>query len=253
MSNIIIKGNQISNYEDENIFIHDQEIVFKKNGDYTLEYVDSDSINLDISILDGVTIKLFIWSCDNELKVKNHYQLGKNSNFILFQFYYNKMVKEEVVVDLNGECSKFSQGFSSISLGSEEYHIVVNHNHHKVSSMISNKCIGLNGSKLQVQIDSNLEKGNVDCVMDQNTRILTLGDVEATIIPNMFIDEDSVEAKHGSVIGSFNEEDLFYLMSRGISEKEAITLLMKGFIFSNLVVDMEKRAKIFQVIQDLRR
>ena len=118
---------------------------------------------------------------------------------------------------------------------------------------MKNKCIGLTGSKIKIKIDSFLEKGNYDCIMNQVSKILTLGDVDALIIPNMFTHEDSVEAKHGSVIGSFQEEELFYLMSRGISEEESITLLMKGFIFSNLVVDMEKRARIFQIIQDLRR
>lgn len=252
MNYIMVNKNKLTEYIDDDISIQKGSITFKRNGDYTLEYVDSDSVCLDLYILDGVTVKLFIWSKDNSLEVHNHYQLGSGSNFILFQFYYNKSVNENVVVDLNGEGSKFSQGFSSISLGEEEYHIIVNHNHHRVSSSICNKCIGMDGSSIRMQIDSVLEKGNVDCVMDQSTKILTLGDVKATIIPNMFIEEDSVEARHGSVISSFQLEELFYLMSRGITKEEAMTLLMKGFIFSNLIVDMEKRARIFQVIQDLR-
>ena len=253
MREIIIDNNLLNDYEDANLLINDRKITFKKNGDYTLEYKNSDFISLDIEVLDGVMVKLFIWSCDNNLTVNNHYSLGKNSNLLLFQFYHNKSVCEQMVVDLNGEFSKFSQGFSSISMGNEEYDIIVNHNHHHVESYLSNKCIGLDGSKIKIQIDSVLDKGNHDCVMDQVSRILTLGDVEAEIIPNMFTHEDSVEAKHGSVIGSFRDEELFYLMSRGITENEAITLLIKGFIFSNLIVDMEKRARIFQIIQDLRR
>ena len=66
------------------------------------------------------------------------------------------------------------------------------------------------------------------------------------------IDEDSVIAKHGSVIGGFHDSEIFYLMSRGISYQEAIHLLIKGFIFSNLIVDMEKRAMIFSIIENLR-
>lgn len=253
MNKIIIDKNVLTSYEDNNLLIKDNKIVFKRNGDYTLEYVDSDSIELGIELLDDVVVKLFVFSKDNCLKVRNHYQLGKNSNLIIFKFYYNKMVNENIIVDLNGENSLLSYNFSSISKRIEEYHIVVNHNHNKVNSKISNKCIGLDGSKIKLQIDSILDKGNVDCVMDQNSRILTLGDVDATIVPNMFIEEDSVEARHGSVVGRIRPEEIFYLMSRGISEEEAITLLIKGFIFSNLVVDMDERARIFQIIQNLRR
>jgi len=254
MRNIIIKHDKLEFYEDEELLICDNQIMFKKNGDYVLEYQDCFSVNLDIVVLDDCLVKLLVFGCDNkDIKISTHYSLGSRSNLILFGFYYNFKVNEETVVDLNGEFSKFSLGFSSISKGSLEYHIIVNHNHHHVESNISNKCIGLDGSSIKMQIDSVLEKGNIDCVMDQNTRILTLGDVNAEVIPNMFISEDSVEARHGSVIGGINSEDVFYLMSRGISLEEAVMLLIKGFIFSNLVVDMDKRAKIIQVIQDLRR
>lgn len=253
MNKIVIEKNILADYKDQAIEIRTNKIIFKGNGDYTLEYVDSDFVDLDIEILDDVTVKLFIWGCDNDIQIKNRYQVGRNSNLILFKFYYNRRVFEEIEVNLNGEYSKFNYNFSSISREKEEYHIIVNHNNHKVSSNVSNKCIGINDSKISLKIDSVLAKGNVDCVMDQTSRILTLGDVAATIIPNMFIEEDSVEARHGSVIGKIRPEEIFYLTSRGITEAEAITLLIKGFIFSNLVVDMEQRAKIFKVIQDLRR
>ena len=250
---IIIENNNLDNYIDSNIEIKDSKIIFKTNGDYTLEYIDSSNINLEIEVLDDALVKLFIVSYDNDIKVNNHYVLNKNSNLILFKFYNNKNVDEEVLFDLNKENAYLSYNFSSISLGCEEYHIIVNHNNHKVTSMVSNKCVGLDKSAIKLVIDSNLDKGNTDCVMDQYSRILTIGDVDATIVPNMFIEENSVEARHGSVVGRIKEEDIFYLTSRGIPEKEATLLLIKGLIFSNLVVDMEKRAKIFNIIENMRR
>lgn len=252
MNKIVISNNNIEEYQDSKIEISSKRIIFKSNGDYTLEYVNSNNINLDIEVLDGVCIKLFIISGDNDLKIRNHYQLGENSNLMLFKFYYNKSIDEEVIIDLNGDRAMISYNFSSISFNNEEYHIIVNHNDNRVSSKVSNKCVGLDGSKVKLVIDSNLDKGNIDCVMDQNSRILTLGDVEACIVPNMFIDEDSVEARHGSVIGRIRPEEIFYLMSRGITEREVVSLIVKGLIFSNLVVDMEKRARIFQILQDLK-
>ena len=251
MNRIIISKNKLENYKDEFISIQNHIITFQKNGDYTLEYLDSDDIKLDIIIPDQVCVKLFIWSIDQRLRIKTHYKLGSFSNLMLFQFYCNKSVAEDVIMDLDGEYSKISSSFSSISMGCDEYHIVVNHHNHHVTSSISNKCIGLDKSKIHFQIDSVLDKGNVGCVMDQNTRILTLGDVDAKVVPNMFISEDSVEARHGAVIGSFREEDIFYLMSRGISREEAVMLLIKGFLFSNFVVDMDKRGRILECIRKI--
>lgn len=253
MKRVIIDNNNLTNYWDSNICISDKKIVFNKDGDYTLEYVNSSNISLNIEVIDNVHINLFVISTDNKIIVNNTYKLGENSVIDLYKFYYNDSVKEDLVVNLDGVSSRFNYRFSSISKDNEEYHIIVNHNNHKVNSNIVNKCICLDKSKIIMTIDSVLDKGNTDCIMDQTSRILILGDADATIRPNMFINEDSVEARHGSVVGRIDEEEIFYLMSRGIELDEAINLIIKGFIFSNLNVDMEKRGRIFQVIQNLRR
>lgn len=252
MNKILINNNILNNYKDNNIEIKDNKISFLSNGDYTLEYINSSNINLNIELKDNITIKLFIISSDNNIKINNNYTLNSNSNLIIYKFYYNKSISEEVLFNLNGTKSMLSYNFSSISKESEEYHIIVKHNNNSVTSRVSNKLIGLNKSHINMQIDSILDKGNIDCIMEQNSRILTLGDVDATIIPNMFIEEDSVEARHGSVVGRIKPEDIFYLESRGITYEEAVSLIIKGLIFSNLVLDMEKRAMIFKIIQELK-
>lgn len=253
MSNIIIDNNILDDYKDSNIEISAKKIKFISSGKYIIEVINSSLVKLDIEVLDDLDVQLVIFSCDNNLEVNNHYIIGKNSNLNIYKFYYNKNVNENIVVDLNGEKSCINYKFSSISRGVEEYHIIVNHNHHNVSSKISNKCVGLDNSSIKLVIDSVLDKGNIDCIMDQNSRILALGDMDACIIPNMFIEEDSVNARHGSVIGKISDEDIFYLMSRGISENDAINLMVKGLIISNLDLDMELRAKIFECLQEIKR
>jgi len=69
----------------------------------------------------------------------------------------------------------------------------------------------------------------------------------------MYIEEDTVKASHGSVIGTFNYDDIFYLMSRGITEEESYMLLLKGFIFNNLELNLENRAIIYECIKNIRR
>jgi Fe-S cluster assembly scaffold protein SufB len=49
------------------------------------------------------------------------------------------------------------------------------------------------------------------------------------VIPNLEILENEVKAGHAASVGRINETELFYLMSRGLSEPKAKELLIKGF------------------------
>ena len=50
--------------------------------------------------------------------------------------------------------------------------------------------------------------------------------------PQMKIFNDDVICKHGATIGSLNEEEIFYLCTRGLDRKKAINLILDGHINS---------------------
>ena len=52
------------------------------------------------------------------------------------------------------------------------------------------------------------------------------------IMPDLIIDSDSVEANHKATIAPVNEEELFYLKSKGLTKEKAITLIKSGFLNS---------------------
>ena len=62
MKEIFVENNQISNYKDDSIIIQDGKITFLMNGEYTLDYKNCNDVSLDFELLDGVFIKLFIFS-----------------------------------------------------------------------------------------------------------------------------------------------------------------------------------------------
>lgn len=66
----------------------------------------------------------------------------------------------------------------------------------------------------------------------------------------MFIEEDTVFARHASVVGNVGYDLVFYLLTRGICYTDAMKLIVKGYILSNLDVDMEKRSLILEAIND---
>jgi Fe-S cluster assembly protein SufB len=53
---------------------------------------------------------------------------------------------------------------------------------------------------------------------------------ESNTYPTMLVDESDVDLVHEARIGRISEEQLFYLMSRGLEEEEALQILVAGFI-----------------------
>jgi Fe-S cluster assembly protein SufB len=48
--------------------------------------------------------------------------------------------------------------------------------------------------------------------------------------PYMEIDEDNVSIGHEATVSKIGDEQLFYLMSRGLSEVDAQSMIVSGFI-----------------------
>lgn len=48
--------------------------------------------------------------------------------------------------------------------------------------------------------------------------------------PELEIENDEVKASHSASVGRIDEEQLFYLESRGIEEKEARDIIVEGFL-----------------------
>jgi len=68
-------------------------------------------------------------------------------------------------------------------------------------------------------------RSNVRCdalLLDETSRTDTY--------PYIEIEEEDVEVGHEATVSKVGEEQLFYLMSRGLSESEAYTMIVSGFI-----------------------
>lgn len=99
------------------------------------------------------------------------------------------------------------------------------------SSKITSKSISKDGGRasyrglLKVHDGAVDVKSNVVCdalLLDPQSRSDTYPIIE--------IDEDDVTIGHEATVSKVGEEQLFYLMSRGLSEEEATTMVVSGFI-----------------------
>src|SRR3989441_975559 len=110
--------------------------------------------------------------------------------------------------------------------GGKAVHVAPN-----TTSVITSKSISKNGGRagyrglLEVAKGARGSKSKVVCdalILDEDSRSDTY--------PYMKIDENEVDIGHEATVSKIGEEQLFYLMSRGLSEGEASALIVSGFV-----------------------
>lgn len=62
-----------------------------------------------------------------------------------------------------------------------------------------------------------------------NRNLLLSEHAEATSLPNLEIEADDVRCSHAATVGHLDQEELFYIMTRGVSRREAERLVVFGF------------------------
>ena len=70
---------------------------------------------------------------------------------------------------------------------------------------------------------------NSNDYLQQNSLLLS-EDARANAVPGLEIEANEVKAGHGATAGPVDPEQKFYLMSRGLSEEQAETMIVQGFI-----------------------
>ena len=107
----------------------------------------------------------------------------------------------------------------------------VHHLAKNTSSNIISKGISKNGGTssyrglITIKEGCKNSKSSVRCdglMLDNKSKAITF--------PSMVISENDVKVSHEAAVGRIGEEQLFYLMSRGISEEEATKMIVAGFI-----------------------
>jgi Fe-S cluster assembly protein SufD len=79
--------------------------------------------------------------------------------------------------------------------------------------------------------------------------VLLSDDAEANSMPGLEILADNVKCSHGATSGQLSENEMFYLLSRGIPAPVAKQLLVSGFL--NEVVDRLDHPAITTLVHDL--
>lgn len=131
--------------------------------------------------------------------------------------------------------------------------IVAEHLNKNTNSGIFNVGLVNDNAKLTIDGLNIIEKGNSKSNAEQESKIVNLKDTAQSVAnPQLIINEYDVKAGHAAAVGRVDEDQLYYLMSRGLKKHEAIELLVMSFAneYFEKINDKSKVKKVVAIIKN---
>ena len=232
------------NFDKENInLISNIEIVANKDTKATviLRYECKD----ELKCFHNQILKVFANENSNiDIVIINFMNLNSNNFVTIDNEIYENAKVNYTIIDFGGKNSitnyysnllgKFSENIlNTIYLGSKDQIFDLNYIAH-LRGENSNVDIEVEGalkdtSKKHFKGTIDFKKGSKKSVGNENESCMLLSDTAKSLsLPMLLCSEEDVTGNHASSAGKIDSKELFYIMSRGFKEKEAIKLMVRA-------------------------
>ena len=160
-------------------------------------------------------------------------EINKKCDVVIYHYIIDKDVN--VNISLNAIGANVEYHCSHINYDNNKVNVSICHNSSDTISNIYNH--NVNNRKLDFLINGIVRKDMNGSVCNQDNQIINIRNGKSTICPNLLIDNYDTSSRHSAYIGKFDMDKIFYLKSRGLSEKRAYQLLLKSFLIQNNKLD----------------
>ena len=267
MESIVIKNHQITSSIPEGFTFENQKLIIPKNNQYqdpikiTLE--DDNNEELTIIVSENTSIKIILEIASQDV-LENTYKLNliakENSNVkyllvselesnkALLDHYFtaeryamlnligafvSNVIDAKMHVELVGEGAEVNMRAVAVSSDQHVQNIDVSIVHKAPNTFgdMTNIGIANKNGKIILNGVEKIEKGMKNANAFQTLKgIITSDTAVVEVNPILLIDEYDVKAGHGATIGKIEEDQLYYLQSRGLTRAEAEKLIINGFL-----------------------
>ncbi len=219
-----------------------QKIVFNFEANSMLSmnlnhyYTKKTNKDIDFNFQSSSNVKIvetFLSSIKTTSEITRQFNLSKSSVLSLesglFMDGTHKITDE---IHMGYEDGEFY--YNTLYLGAHDDHLLsiqnIRHQAKNTLSLIKNMIVSSNLSDIDFSVNGYIEKGMSGSNCKQQNRGVILNELGSVRVdPKLYIDEYDVEAGHGAAIGQINEDEMFYLLSRGLNELDAKRLILSGY------------------------
>ena len=178
-----------------------------------------------------------------------NYKYNISEDTITYHFSINASSNVEINLIKSGITLYYYYG--NINYDDNTFKIKVNHLKNNTHSELFNHGVNVFNNSLNYYVDGVVLKECSKCICNQENQIINIRNGKSTICPNLLIDNFDVDSNHSAYIGSFRDDILFYMMSRGISRQVAIRLLLYGFLVNGNDDNASKFDKFINEINNI--
>lgn len=190
----------------------------------------------EIYLKDNATLHfsmLHHWAEESKVRPRSAVEIGNNAQFVsnYLSLYPVKDVQMYPAAFCNGENSRasfnsilFAEKNSKLDIGSK---VVLNGKGSRAD--VVSRGISKQGSEIYARgmlVANHPEcRGHLECL-----GLLLGGQTKMDAIPELQVNVEGAELSHEAAVGKIAEKEIYYLMTRGLSESEAISAIIRGFM-----------------------
>ena len=204
--------------------------------------IENDNISFDKKIINAefkskdVTINIKNEVVLNILESFNNIQnlyfnLDSHSSLKLNVYNNNADFNTNIIINLEGK-SSFIGNLGFIATKKCLLNIKTTMNGNNIQNILKVRGISQQEGNFDIKVDGEVLAHTFDNEMTEDIKILNLNEKLNKVLPNMLVSSSEVKANHYVTISSLNEDELFYLKSKGLTLQKAKDLMTKGFILS---------------------
>jgi len=206
------------------------ELIIEKNSTMDLELIQENEGNYEEKIIvllkKNSTVKLVYSHTSGTVLSKKNFILEEDSKLFFEERNYGLKTLSHSIFNLrkNSELKVISKHIGK----KQEHDSTLEVIHEKKSFALLESRSLLKDSKALTRGIIRVLKDAAGTETEYISKNLLFGDSEANTIPELDIHNENIICKHGATIETINEEQIYYLMSRGLSKTDSIEVVTSG-------------------------
>lgn len=192
-------------------------------------------VDLTLNIQPNSHVKYVLISEEKATKININQtvNVSEDANIHLISGFLSQALDVNLKVNLNGQNARAMVNAIAVSNDQQQQTIDVHLTHYAPYSYGDMYNVGISNGYGRVTLNGieKIEKGMKQANAFQTLKGIILSDFSMVDVnPILLIDEYDVKAGHGATVGKIEDQQLYYLQSRGLTKVEAEKLIIKGYI-----------------------